>query len=71
VRNSRGHLLRVLLEARGTNGIKLGFPKSEVATINGKTVAVIEGISGKMVDPEEFSFVRDKVGQFPTRNQSR
>ncbi|MFO0819706.1 MAG: hypothetical protein U1A77_17290 [Pirellulales bacterium] len=48
-------------------GIKLGFPKSEVATINGKTVAVIEGISGKMVDPEEFSFIRDKVSQFPSR----
>jgi hypothetical protein len=34
-------------------GLDLGFPKSRVAKIGGQTGALIDGIKGKSVDPEE------------------
>ena len=36
-------------------GIDFGFPKTQVAKITGVTGALIDGIAGKAVDPEEFS----------------
>ncbi|ADB16947.1 hypothetical protein Psta_2277 [Pirellula staleyi DSM 6068] len=46
-------------------GIDLGFPKVEVTTIAGKTGALIDGVRGKMADPEEVSQLsrRDGVPQ--------
>ena len=36
-------------------GIDFGFPKSQVANLSGETGALIEGIRGKTVDPEELT----------------
>jgi hypothetical protein len=36
-------------------GIDFGFPKAQVANLSGETGALIEGIRGKTVDPEELT----------------
>lgn len=41
--------------------IDLGFPKSEVAQVNGQTYAVIEGISGKMADKEGVADIKREI----------
>ena len=42
-------------------GVDFGFPKSRAVRIDGKTGALIEGIRGKTVDPEERSKVRAEI----------
>lgn len=43
------------------SGIDLGFPKSEVAQLNGQTFAKIEGIKGKMADKEGIADIQREI----------
>jgi hypothetical protein len=42
-------------EIFGQSGLDLGFPKSDIVRVEGKGGALIEGIKGKMADPEELA----------------
>jgi hypothetical protein len=43
------------------SGIDLGFPKSEVAQLNGQTFAKIAGIKGKMADGEGINDIKREI----------
>jgi hypothetical protein len=41
--------------------LDLGFPKSDIVGLDGKSGALIEGIKGKMADPEELSQKNNEI----------
>lgn len=43
------------------SNLDLGFPKSDIVNLDGKSGALIEGIKGKMADPEELSQINNKI----------